>query len=81
MGPTRGSLRWRKLEVMADRQQLHDLVFQLPESEVLAAERYLEFLTGREAPVEPEMLERIDAARDRPSSGTTHEDVLREFGL
>ena len=66
---------------MADRQQLHNLVDQLPESEVLAAERYLEFLTGREPPIDREMLARIDAARARPSPGIAHEDVLREFGL
>jgi len=47
----------------------------------LATERYLEFLTGRKAPVEPQMLERIDAAQVRPSSGIAHEDVLKEFGL
>ena len=81
MGATRGSLCWRRLGVQADRQQLYDLGDQLPASEVLAAERYLEFLTGRKAPVEPQMLERIDAAQVRPSSGIAHEDVLKEFGL
>jgi hypothetical protein len=47
----------------------------------VAAERHLEFLTGRESPLDPEMLQRIDAARVRRSSGIANEDVLREFGL
>ncbi len=66
---------------MPDRQQLHNLVDRLPESEVPAAERYLEFLNSREAPVDPEMLARIDEARAHPPAGIVHEDVLREFGL
>lgn len=66
---------------MPDRQQLHQLVDQLPESEVAAAARYLEFLNGREPPVDEEMLARIDEARASQSSGIPHEDVLREFGL
>ena len=44
---------------MLDKQQLHHLVDQLPESEVTAAPRYLEFLLSQEAPVDPEMLGRI----------------------
>lgn len=66
---------------MLNRQQLHNLVNQLPDAELAAAARYLEFLSAREAPVEPEMLARIDAARANPSPGIPHEDVLREFGL
>jgi hypothetical protein len=62
LGAAQGILCCHKVEVsMVDRQQLHSLVDQLPESEVLAAERYLEFLTGREAPIDREMLARIDA--------------------
>jgi hypothetical protein len=34
-----------------------------------------------EAPVDAEMLARIDAARANPSPGIPHEEVLREFGL
>ncbi len=34
-----------------------------------------------EAPVDPEMLARIDAARANPSTGIPHGDVLREFEL
>jgi len=48
---------------MPDKQQLHQLIDQLPESEMIAAARYLEFLLAREAPLDPEMLARIDRAR------------------
>jgi hypothetical protein len=66
---------------MPDRQQLHNLVEQLPDTEVIAATRYLEFLSAREAPVYAAMLARIDEARAHPSAGITHEDVLRELGI
>ncbi|HBY63916.1 MAG TPA: hypothetical protein DEH78_29170 [Solibacterales bacterium] len=66
---------------MSDKQRLHQLVDQLPESEMAAAARYLEFLLSHEAPVDPEMLARIDQARAHPSPGISHADVLREFGL
>lgn len=66
---------------MPDKQQLHRLVDQLPDAEVLAAVRYVEFLLSQEAPVDPEMLARIDAARANPSPGIPHEEVMREFGL
>ena len=35
----------------------------------------------QEAPVDPEMLASIDAARANPSPGIPHEEILREFGL
>ena len=41
---------------MADKQQLHNLVDQLPESEMFAAARYLEFPLAREAPVDADDL-------------------------
>jgi hypothetical protein len=42
----------------------------------------LEFLISREeAPVDPEMLKRIDAARAEPPANIPHEDILREYGL
>jgi len=66
---------------MPDRQQLHRLIDQLPEAEMSAAARYLEFLSAREAPVDADLLARIDRARDQPSPGISHGDVLREFGL
>jgi hypothetical protein len=66
---------------MPDKQKLHRLIDQLPDAELLAAMRYLEFLLSQEAPVDPEMLARIDAARANPSPGIPHEEIMREFGL
>jgi hypothetical protein len=66
---------------MPDKQEIHRLVEQLPESELAAALRYLEFLLSHQAPVSPEMLTRIDAARAQPSPGIPHEEILREYGL
>jgi hypothetical protein len=66
---------------MPDKQRIRQLVEQLPESELQAATRYLEFLLAREAPIDTDVLARIDLARAHPSPGISHEDVLREFGL
>ena len=67
---------------MADKENLHQLIDQLPGSEIPAAERYLRFLLAQEeAPIEPELLARIDRARENPSAGISHDDILREFGL
>jgi hypothetical protein len=66
---------------MAGKEQLYQLVEQLPSEEIVAAERYLRFLIAHEAPIDPEMLASIDAARANPSPGIPHEEVLREFGL
>ena len=66
---------------MPDKQQLHNLIDQLPESEMSAALRYLEFLLTHEAAIDADMLARIDRAREQPSPGRSHGDVLREFGL
>jgi len=65
---------------MPDKQQLHELIDQLPESEMISAARYLEFLVAREAPVDEEMLTRIDRARKSPSPGISHAEILKEFG-
>jgi hypothetical protein len=46
----------------------------MPENEMIAAQ-------PDEAPVDPEMLARIDQARAHPSPGIPHEDLLREYGL
>jgi hypothetical protein len=63
------------------KQQLHELVDRLPESETVAAARYLEFLLAHdEESVDPEILQRFDAARANPSPGISHEEILREFG-
>src|SRR5437867_772503 len=56
---------------MPDNQQLHELINLLPDTELSAAARYLQFLLAQEAPVDPDMLARIDAARSEPSSGTS----------
>lgn len=66
---------------MPDRQQLHQLVDQLPVTEIAVAIRFLEFLLSQEAPIDPEMLSRIDEARANPPAGIPHEAVMREFGL
>jgi hypothetical protein len=66
---------------MPDKRQLHALVDQLPESEMISAARYLEFLVAREAPVEEAMLARIDQARKSPSPGISHAEMLKEFGI
>lgn len=66
---------------MSDKEQLHELVNRLPNSEAAAARRYLQFLISlEEAPVDPEMLARIDAARAKRSPGVPHEEVVKEFG-
>ncbi|MGA2590805.1 MAG: hypothetical protein ABSH32_12880 [Bryobacteraceae bacterium] len=63
------------------KEQLHELVNRLPESEITPAARYLEFLIAHEErPVDQGMLARIDAARAHPSPGIPHEEILREFG-
>ena len=66
---------------MPDKRKLHKLIDQLPESELAAAARYLQFLLAQEAPVDPEMLARIDEARTGPSYGIPQDDILREYGL
>jgi len=48
--------------------------------QVMGPSWLVEFLTAQEAPVEPEMLARIDAARANLSPGIPHEEILREFG-
>ena len=66
---------------MPNKQQLHELVDRLSELELPAASRYLEFLLGQEAPIDPQMQARIRRARANPSPGVSHEEVLKEFGL
>jgi hypothetical protein len=68
--------------VTTAKEELHSLVEQLPDSELAAAARFLEFLLSREeSPVDPEMLKRIDAARAESSEGIPHEEILTEYGL
>jgi hypothetical protein len=63
---------------MSGKQKLHELVDQLPPSGIEAAAEFLESLV--EPPIDPEMLARIDAARQRRSTGIPDEEVLEEFG-
>jgi hypothetical protein len=70
---------WEGESPMPDKQRLHQLIDQLPVSEIAAALRFLEFLLSQEAPVDPEMLARIDEPRAHPSAGVPHEAVMREF--
>jgi len=65
---------------MSEKEQLHHLVDQLPDSEMVAAKRFLQFLSAKEAPVDPEMLARIEAARANPSLGISHQEILQQFG-
>jgi hypothetical protein len=65
---------------MSEKERLHHLIDELPDSEISAAIRFLQFLVLQEAPVDAEMLARIDAARVNPSAGIPHEEILREFG-
>lgn len=51
------------------------------EQQDTVAERQARFSIAQEAPVDPEMLARIDTARANPSPGIPHAEVLREFGL
>jgi hypothetical protein len=65
-----------------NKEQLHELVNRLPESEVPPVARYLEFLIAHdEQPVDPEMLALIDAARAHLAPGIPHEEIAREFGV
>jgi hypothetical protein len=63
---------------MSGKQKLHDLVEQIPAAGIQRAVEFLESLV--EAPVDPQMLARIDAARNKRESGVSHQDILDEFG-
>ena len=61
---------------MQTKQEIHELVDRLPESETGAAARYLEFLLAHDAAaIDPGMLERIDEARAR--RGPAYDDCSR----
>ena len=64
---------------MSEKELLHHLIDELPDSELPAAMRFLQFLVAQEAPVDKEMRARIDKARANPSPGIPHEEILREF--
>ncbi|HXI44637.1 MAG TPA: hypothetical protein VNH83_31925 [Bryobacteraceae bacterium] len=66
---------------MPDKQRLHQLIDQLPETELPAAARFLQLLLAQKPPVDKEMLARIDQTRANRSPCIPHEDILREYGL
>ncbi len=77
------------------RHTLHELIDRIPEDELSAAQRFLEFLAASPAyraalsappddePVTDGDASAISRAREEVRSGKTvpHEDVLREFGI
>ena len=75
----------------SDRQELHALVEHIPPADLPAARKilraladpvWLSILTAPfddEPETEQERVE-VEAARNEPGSGTSHEEVLREFG-
>jgi hypothetical protein len=76
----------------ADRQELHALVDHLPDSDLPAVRKILRALADPvwqsilSAPFddEPETEEEraeVEAARGETNAGTSHEEVLREFGV
>jgi len=77
------------------RETLHHLVDRIPDAELAAAQRYLEYLASNPAlraaltappddePVSADDVEAIRRALDDVRAGrvSSHDDVLREFGL
>jgi hypothetical protein len=77
------------------RDILHDLVDRIPEEELAAAERFLEYLAvspayraALSAPPDDEPVTEADAlaiqrVREEVRAGSvvTHDEILREFGL
>jgi hypothetical protein len=69
---------------MADRQDLHEVVEELPASELGAALRYLRFLChdGRdEEPVDTETAAKLDAARAEGGQPVSLDEVKRRYDL
>ena len=69
---------------MTDRQDLHDVVEELPASELDAALRYLRFLCYDgldEEPVDAETVAKLDAARAEGGQPFTLDEVKRRYGL
>ena len=77
------------------REALHELVDRIPDGEVIAAQRFLEYLSRSAAyraaisappddePVTNGDAEAIGRARNDVQTGKVaqHDDILREFGL
>ena len=69
---------------MADRQQLHDVIEQLPASELDAALRYLRFLwydSQDEEPVDAQTAAKLEAARAEDGQPVPLQEVKRRYGL
>ena len=69
---------------MANRQDLHDVVEELPASELGAALRYLRFFYYDgldEEPVDAETVAKLDAARAEGGQPVTLDEVKRRYGL
>ena len=78
-----------------DRDILHDLIDRIPEGELLAAKRFLEYLmvsaayrAALSAPPDDEPVTETDVtaiarAREEVLAGRviSHDEILREFGL
>lgn len=78
-----------------NRETLHQLIERIPEPELLAAQRYLEYLASHpayravlSAPIDDEPVTQGDkdaiarAQRDIAEGRVvSHEEILREFGL
>jgi hypothetical protein len=69
---------------MADRQQLHEAIEQLPASELDAALRYLKFLwydSQEEEPIDAQTAAKLDAARAEGGQPIALEEVKRRYSL
>ena len=69
---------------MADRREVHEVVEQLPASELDAALRYLRFLwydSQEEEPIDAETAAMLDAARAEGGPPVPLEEVQSRSGL
>jgi hypothetical protein len=69
---------------MADRQQLHQVIEELPASELDAALRYLRFLwydSQEEEPIDAQTAAKLDAARAEGGQPVALEEVKRRYCL
>ena len=69
---------------MADRKELHEVVEQLPASELNAALRYLRFLwldSQEEEPIDEQTAAKLDAARAESGPLISLEEVKRRYRL
>lgn len=69
---------------MSDRQQLHDVVEQLPATELDAALRYLKFLCVEgqdEEPIDEATAAKLDAAKAESGPPVSIQEIKRRYGL